>query len=50
MKKYQIEYKLTNGDIQHNDFTGNNKQEAIRQYNRITTCPRSSIVSITEVK
>ena len=35
MKKYQIEYRLSNGDWCHNVFEGKNKTEALISYNRL---------------
>ena len=49
MKKYQIEYRLSNGDWCHNVFEGKNKTEALISYNRLTGVPKSRVKSIVRV-
>ena len=49
MKKYEIEYRLSNGDICSKIFEGKNKTDAIKNYNRKTGIPKSRIISIEQI-
>ena len=49
MKKYEIEYTLSNGDWCSHSFKGVNKTEAIKNYNKETGIPKSKITSIEEI-
>ena len=49
MKRFEIEYTLSNGDWCHNVFTGKNKTEALKNYNRETGVPKSKVISIEEI-
>ena len=46
MKKYEIYYRLSNGDECHYNFEGKDKAEAIRNYNHTTGCPKSAIINV----
>ena len=49
MKKYNIEYTLSNGLWCQNVFEGRNKTEALRSYNRLTGVPKSRVISVVRV-
>ena len=49
MKKYNIEYTLSNGLWCQNVFEGKNKEEALKNYNRLTGVSKSKVVSVERV-
>ena len=49
MKRYDIEYTLSNGDWCSHVFEGINKTDAIKNYNRKTGIPKSKITSVEEI-
>ena len=48
-KLYEIEYTLSNGEWCQNQFTGINKNDAIKDFIRWTCRPKSSIISIESI-
>ena len=46
MKKWAVEYTLSNGDWCQNVFEGKNMKDAERNFNRQTGVPKSKIISI----
>ena len=49
IKKYHIEYTLSNGAWCQNVFEGKNKTDALRSYNRLTGVPKSKVISVVRV-
>jgi hypothetical protein len=49
MKKYEIEYRLNNGDVCNKVFEGKNKTDAIKNYNHTTGIPKSKIIYVEDI-